>query len=138
MGRGAGGAVTAIDRATAAVAISGPSGPESLPYDKLLLTTGASPRRLDFPGADGDRVLYLRTVEDSDRLREAFQPGTRVVVAGAGWIGLETTAAARLADCPGTVLEPPPSALPDQLGPERGAVVAGLHRAHSVELRVVR
>src|SRR5260370_14344573 len=133
MGRGAGGAVTAIDRATAAVAISGPSGPESLPYDKLLLTTGASPRRLDFPGADADRVLYLRTVEDSDRLREAFQPGTRVVVAGAGWIGLETAAAARLADCPVTVLEPQPTALPDQPRPELGTVFSHLHRSPGVE-----
>jgi 3-phenylpropionate/trans-cinnamate dioxygenase ferredoxin reductase subunit len=127
--------VTAIDRATATVSTSGPAGTESLPYDKLLLATGASPRRLDFPGADGDRVLYLRTVEDSDRLREAFQPGTRIAVAGAGWIGLETTAAARLADCPVTVLEPQSSALPDQLGPELGAVFADLHRAHGVEFR---
>ena len=50
-------------------------------YDKLLLATGASPRRLNFPGSDREEVLYLRTVGDSDRLRSAFQPGTRVVVA---------------------------------------------------------
>ena len=70
-------------------------------YDKLLLATGASPRRLNFPGSDHDEVLYLRTLADSDRLRAAFQPGTRVVVAGAGWIGLETTAAARHGRLPG-------------------------------------
>ncbi len=127
--------VTAIDRGTATVAISGPAGDGEVSYDKLLLATGASPRRLTFPGSDADEVLYLRTVEDSDRLRSAFGRGTRVVVAGAGWIGLETAAAARLADCPVTVLEPQPGALHDQLGPELGAVFAGLHEAHGVQFR---
>ena len=124
--------VTAIDRGARIVATS--SGTQ-LSYDRLLLTTGASPRRLDFPGSDREEVLYLRTIADSDRLRSAFQPGTRVVVAGAGWIGLETTAAARSADCPVTVLEPQPGALHEQLGPELGAVFADLHRAHGVEFR---
>jgi 3-phenylpropionate/trans-cinnamate dioxygenase ferredoxin reductase subunit len=127
--------VTAIDRAAATVTASGPAGTESLPFDKLLLATGASPRRLGFPGADRDEVLYLRTLADSDRLRSAFRPGTRVVVAGAGWIGLETAAAARSADCPVTVLEPHLGALHDQVGPELGAVFAGLHQAHGVEFR---
>ncbi len=127
--------VTAIDRGAATVATSGPAGDGEVSYDKLLLATGAAPRRLTFPGSDADEVLYLRTVGDSDRLRSAFQPGTRVVVAGAGWIGLETTAAARLADCPVTVLEPQPGALHDQLGPELGAVFAGLHQAHGVQFR---
>jgi NADPH-dependent 2,4-dienoyl-CoA reductase/sulfur reductase-like enzyme len=127
--------VTAIDPGTRTVATTGPAGGAELSYDKLLLATGASPRRLDFPGSDREEVLYLRTITDSDRLRSAFQPGTRVVVAGAGWIGLETTAAARTADCPVTVLEPQPGALHDQLGPELGAVFADLHRAHGVEFR---
>jgi NADPH-dependent 2,4-dienoyl-CoA reductase/sulfur reductase-like enzyme len=127
--------VTAIDRGTATVATSGPAGAGELSYDKLLLATGASPRRLDFPGSDREEVLYLRTLEDSDRLRSAFQSGTRVMVAGAGWIGLETAAAARSADCPVTVLEPQPGALQDQLGPELGAIFADLHRAHGVEFR---
>src|ERR1022692_1591928 len=56
----------AIDR-TGAVTVSGPGGTESLRYDKLLLATGAAPRRLDFPGSDASDVLYLRTVADSDR-----------------------------------------------------------------------
>jgi NADPH-dependent 2,4-dienoyl-CoA reductase/sulfur reductase-like enzyme len=127
--------VTAIDRDQAAVTVSGPAGTELLHYDKLLLTTGASPRRLDFAGSDREEVLYLRTISDSDRLRRAFQPGTRVVVAGAGWIGLETTAAARSADCPVTVLEPQSTALYAQVGPELGDVFASLHRTHGVEFR---
>ncbi len=124
--------VTAIDRAVSAVIASDDS---IFHYDKLLLTTGASPRRLSFPGSDRDEVLYLRTTGDSGRLRAAFQAGPRVVVAGAGWIGLETTAAARSYGCPVTVLEPQPGALHEQLGPELGAVFAGLHRSHGVEFR---
>ena len=124
--------VTGIDRATSAVVTSDEA---ILHYDRLLLTTGASPRRLNFPGSDRPEVLYLRTVPDSERLRAAFQPGPRVVVAGAGWIGLETTAAARSYGCPVTVLEPQPGALHEQLGPELGAVFADLHRSHGVEFR---
>jgi 3-phenylpropionate/trans-cinnamate dioxygenase ferredoxin reductase subunit len=124
--------VSAIDRNARAVATS--SGAQ-LSYDKLLLATGASPRRLSFPGSDREEVLYLRTIADSERLRSAFQAGTRVVVAGAGWIGLETAAAARTADCPVTVLELKSSALPDQLGRELGVVFSDLHRAHGVEFR---
>jgi NADPH-dependent 2,4-dienoyl-CoA reductase/sulfur reductase-like enzyme len=123
--------VTAIDRDAATASTS----EGQLHYDKLLLTTGASPRRLSFPGSDREEVLYLRTVSDSDRLRAAFQPGTRVAVAGAGWIGLETTAAARMAGCEVTVIEPQPGALHAQLGPEVGAVFADLHRSHGVEFR---
>jgi NADPH-dependent 2,4-dienoyl-CoA reductase/sulfur reductase-like enzyme len=127
--------VTAIDRAAATVTTSGPSGTEELRYDKLLLTTGASPRRLRFPGSDRPEVLYLRTIADSERLRSAFQGGPRVVVAGAGWIGLETTAAARSYGCSVTVVEPQPGALQSQLGPELGSVFANLHRSHGVEFR---
>ena len=124
--------VAGIDRAVSAVITSDNA---IVPYDRLLLATGASPRRLNFPGSDRPEVLYLRTAADSDALREAFAQGPRVVVAGAGWIGLETTAAARSAGCPVTVLEPQPGALHEQLGPELGSVFADLHRAHGVEFR---
>jgi 3-phenylpropionate/trans-cinnamate dioxygenase ferredoxin reductase subunit len=127
--------VTAIDRVAHTVATADGA---QVPYDKLLLATGASPRRFDpasFPGSGREEVLYLRTLADSDRLRSAFTTGTRVVVAGAGWIGLETAAAARTAGCSVTVLEPQPGALHDQLGPELGEIFAGLHRAHGVEFR---
>ncbi len=123
--------VTAIDPGAHRVAYDG----GTLSYDKLLLTTGAEPRRLDIPGAGLDGVLYLRRIEDSDRLREEFRAGIRVVVVGAGWIGLETAAAATLAGGHVTVLEPQPGALHAQLGPELGAVFAGLHEANGVEFR---
>ncbi len=127
--------VTAIDRAGTAVATSGPAGTATVSYDKLLLATGASPRRLTFTGSDRPEVLYLRTAADSDRLREALQLRPRVAVAGAGWIGLETAAAARSYGCPVTVLEPQSGALHDQLGPELGEVFTGLHRSQGVEFR---
>jgi NADPH-dependent 2,4-dienoyl-CoA reductase/sulfur reductase-like enzyme len=104
-------------------------------YDRLLLTTGASARRLDIPGAGLENVRYLRTLPESEALRARFTSGARVVIVGAGWIGLETAAAARTAGCSVTVVEPKPGALHDALGPELGARFADLHRAHGVEFR---
>ena len=108
---------------------------ESIGYDRLLLATGASPRRLNISGAERDGVLCLRTVGDSERLAVAFRGGGRVVTVGAGWIGLETTAAAREAGCEVTVVEPEPTALYRALGPELGEVFADLHREHGVQFR---
>jgi NADPH-dependent 2,4-dienoyl-CoA reductase/sulfur reductase-like enzyme len=108
---------------------------ESVSYDRLLLTTGASPRRLPVAGADLDGVHYLRTVGDSDKLREVFSGGGQVVIAGAGWIGLETAAAARQAGCEVTIVEPAPAPLYAAIGPELGAVFERLHRSHGVTFR---
>jgi NADPH-dependent 2,4-dienoyl-CoA reductase/sulfur reductase-like enzyme len=104
-------------------------------YDRLLITTGSSPRRIDVPGADLEGVLYLRTVQDSERLGAALRGGGRVVIAGAGWIGLETAAAAREYGCDVTVVEPEAGALHRALGPELGEVFADLHRSHGVTFR---
>jgi NADPH-dependent 2,4-dienoyl-CoA reductase/sulfur reductase-like enzyme len=108
---------------------------ETVGYDRLLLATGASPRRLKIPGAGREGVLYLRTVGDSERLAAAFAGGGRVVTIGAGWIGLETTAAAREAGCEVTVIEPEPTALYRALGSELGEMFADLHREHGVRFR---
>ena len=124
-------AATAIDPAAHMVTFGG----GTISYDKLLLATGASARRINIPGATLDGVSYLRTLWDSDRLREAFVRGRRVVVVGAGWIGLETAAAARLAGCQVTVVEPQLGALYNALGPEAGGAFADLHRSHGVEFR---
>src|SRR6185437_8656506 len=104
-------------------------------YDKLLLTMGASARRLDIPGTGLSNVLYLRTMAESEALRASFTPEARVVIVGAGWIGLEAAAAARTAGSSVTVLEPQPSALYGVLGPELGGKFADLHRSHGVEFR---
>src|SRR5262252_1293233 len=104
-------------------------------YTKLLLTTGSSPRRLTVPGAGLDRVLYLRSAHDSDRLKAAFGAASRVAVIGGGWIGLETAAAARSAGAEVTVLEAAELPLLRVLGREVAEVFASLHRDNGVELR---
>ena len=106
-----------------------------LNYDKLLLTTGASPRRLSGPGADLTGLHYVRTMSDSTALLEAIRPGDkRVVVVGAGWIGLEAAAAAREYGNEVTIVEPEPAPLHRHLGPELGGSFADLHRGHGVEV----
>jgi 3-phenylpropionate/trans-cinnamate dioxygenase ferredoxin reductase component len=108
---------------------------EELRFGAVLLATGASARRLPVPGADLDGVRYLRTAVDADRLRADLEGGgRRVVVVGAGWIGLEVTAAARHHDNAVTVVEPQPTPLHAVLGSEMGNVFAGLHREHGVDL----
>jgi 3-phenylpropionate/trans-cinnamate dioxygenase ferredoxin reductase subunit len=112
------------------------AGDHILHYDELLLATGAVPRRLDVPGADLAGVAYLRTMDDSDALRAALVDGTRVAVIGAGWIGLEVTAAARQRGCAVTLVERDTQPLRQVLGDEMGAAFADLHRAHGVDLRL--
>ncbi|GAB2694292.1 NAD(P)/FAD-dependent oxidoreductase [Nocardia thraciensis] len=124
--------VTAIDRASKTVAL--PDG-STLPYDKLALATGSRPRRLPIPGADAQGVYELRTIEQSDALIALFGSARRLAVIGAGWIGLEVTAAARAAGVEVTVLETEQAPLQAALGTEMGKVFAELHRAHGVDLR---
>jgi 3-phenylpropionate/trans-cinnamate dioxygenase ferredoxin reductase component len=106
-----------------------------LGYDKLLLATGSKPRRLGVPGADLDGVHYLRNVEDSDRIKIDFARVKRVVIIGAGWIGLETAAAARAAGLDVTLLVSGDMPLQRVLGPEVAPIFAELHRSHGVDLR---
>ena len=80
-------------------------------------------------------MLYLRTVQDSDRLKAAFQDASRVAIIGGGWIGLETAAAARTAGAAVTVLERGELPLLRVLGREAAEVFADLHREHGVDLR---
>ena len=124
--------VTEIDRAAHEVRTSRG---QTLGYDKLLVATGSSPRRLEVAGADLAGVHYLRTVADSDALQEAFASAQRVAIIGAGWIGLETAAAARAAGCHVTLIERAKLPLLGVLGAEVAETYAALHRAHDVELR---
>ncbi len=104
-------------------------------YDKLLLATGATPRRLAMADESGAPTAYLRTIEDSQRLKDTFREGLRVAIIGAGWIGLEVAAAARNAGCEVTVLESLDLPLLRVLGPEVAGTFADLHRDHGVDLR---
>ncbi|WP_404392219.1 NAD(P)/FAD-dependent oxidoreductase [Humibacillus xanthopallidus] len=108
---------------------------ESLSYDKLLLATGSSARALDAPGADLDGVLYLRELQESTALKEALVDGARVVIVGAGWIGLEVAAAAADAKCAVTVVEPQAAPLLGVMGEHVGGWFADLHRSHGVAFR---
>jgi 3-phenylpropionate/trans-cinnamate dioxygenase ferredoxin reductase subunit len=109
---------------------------EPLAYDKMLLATGARPRRLDIPGKDHTGVRYLRTLPDADNLLASLREGTHVVVIGAGWIGLETAAAARKHGAHATVIETAALPLHRVLGDEVATIFANLHRAHDVDLRL--
>jgi 3-phenylpropionate/trans-cinnamate dioxygenase ferredoxin reductase component len=107
---------------------------ERLRYDRLLLTTGAEPRRLNIPGAHLDGVLYLRSVGDSDALRERLNRGGAVVVVGAGWIGAEVAASARQRGLDVTVIEPASVPLERVLGAELGAFYRDIHADHGVKM----
>jgi 3-phenylpropionate/trans-cinnamate dioxygenase ferredoxin reductase component len=111
------------------------SGGVELTYTKLLLATGSRPRPLSVPGIGAAGVHYLRTVGDSDRIKEAIAERGRFVVIGAGWIGLEVAATAKQAGCDVTVLETAELPLLRALGPELARVFATLHEANGVTLR---
>lgn len=105
-------------------------------YDKLLLATGSSSRRLPIPGADAAGVHYLRTYEDASKLNSALAEGSSLAVVGAGWIGLEVAASARQRGVNVTVVESAKLPLLGALGEEVGTVFAALHRNHGVDLRL--
>jgi 3-phenylpropionate/trans-cinnamate dioxygenase ferredoxin reductase component len=125
-------AVTSVD--SAARTVTTETGGQ-LHYDKLLLATGSKPRRLQLPGSDLDGVYYLRNVEDSERIKIEFARAKRVLIIGAGWIGLETAAAARAAGLDVTLLVSGDLPLQRVLGREVAPIFAELHSSHGVDLR---
>jgi len=110
------------------------AGGARLRYDRLLLATGSEPRRLAIPGGELDGVLYLRTVGDSDVLRERLDRGGTTVVIGAGWIGAEVAASARQRGLEVTVIEPASVPLERVLGAEVGAIYRDIHTDHGVQM----
>lgn len=107
---------------------------QELSYDRLLLTTGAEPRRITVPGAELEGVHYLRTLADCDRLRERLNAGGRVAVIGAGWIGSEVAASARQLGLEVALIDP--LTLPNErvFGTEIGTFYRDVHADHGVEL----
>ena len=124
-------AVTDLELSTRTVSLADG---RRLTADAVLIATGGRPRRM--PGVEGDRVLYLRTLDDAERIRSLIEPGGRVVVIGAGFIGSELAAAARARGAEVTLLEMLDVPLQRVLGAELGAVCAQLHRREGVDLRV--
>jgi 3-phenylpropionate/trans-cinnamate dioxygenase ferredoxin reductase subunit len=122
--------VTALDLGAREVVI----GDERLGFAKLLLATGAEPRRLPVPGADLDGVHYLRSFGDSDALRARIESSSRVAVIGAGWIGAEVAASARQKGLEVTLIEQLDVPLEKVLGREVGEIYGAIHRDQGVEL----
>jgi 3-phenylpropionate/trans-cinnamate dioxygenase ferredoxin reductase subunit len=104
-----------------------------VPYDAVLVATGATARRLAAPDLPG--ALHLRSRDDAAALAPLLGTAGSLVVVGAGFIGLEVAATARTAGAAVTVLEAAPAPLTRVLGPEAGEVVAALHREQGVDLR---
>jgi 3-phenylpropionate/trans-cinnamate dioxygenase ferredoxin reductase component len=108
-------------------------GDRRLSYDRLLVATGAVPRRMDVPGAELDGIHYLRTLGDSKQIGKRIEQGQRLVVVGSGWIGAEVAASARQKGCQVTMIEMASLPLERVLGPELGEIYVDLHRGHGVE-----
>jgi 3-phenylpropionate/trans-cinnamate dioxygenase ferredoxin reductase subunit len=112
------------------------AGGARMSYSRLLLSTGAAPRRLPLPGADLSGVAYLRAMGESDALRAAITAASRVVVIGAGWIGSEVAASARQLGAQVAIVAPEAVPLVRVLGPEVGGVYRDLHAGHGVDLHL--
>jgi len=125
--------VVGIDSSSRRLALSDG---DTLAFDAAILTTGAEPRRLAVPGAELDGVRYLRSVDDSNRLREAIASASRVAVIGAGWIGSEVAASARQMGADVVLIAPTSVPLGHVLGDEIGEVFRRLHADNGVQLRL--
>jgi 3-phenylpropionate/trans-cinnamate dioxygenase ferredoxin reductase subunit len=128
--------VGALDRRHSSVGLSDGS---REPYGKLVLATGGRPRRLTLPGLERDRPLsnvhYLRTIENAARLRPQLQPGSQLVVVGAGYIGLEVAAVARKLGLHVTMLEAQPRVLARVTAPEISSFYSSVHQGAGVDIR---
>jgi len=127
--------VTAIDSKKKQVTL--PNG-RSLGYDALLLATGATPVRLDIPGADLPHVCYLRTLSDSRRIIEEAKDAKRAVVIGSSFIGLEVAASLRQRKIEVAVIGRDPLPLEKVLGPELGNLIRETHTGHGVKFHFGR
>jgi 3-phenylpropionate/trans-cinnamate dioxygenase ferredoxin reductase subunit len=120
---------TALDPQAHKVTIDGI---EDIHYDKLLLATGSRPRALEVPGTENLGIHYLRTMTDSTALKSGLREGVQVVIVGAGWIGLETAAAAREHGATVHIVETDDLPLRRVLGDEVAAFFRDVHEAHGV------
>ena len=123
--------VRAIEPATREVVLD--SG-QRVAFDRLLIATGAAPRRLHIPGSDLAGVHCLRTLEDADAIRDAVTSARRAIVIGGGWIGAEVAASIRQLGLPVALVAPDSVPLERVLGADVGTVYRDLHAEHGVEL----
>ncbi|MCV0395105.1 MAG: FAD-dependent oxidoreductase [Rhizobiaceae bacterium] len=126
----AGSPVTAIDREARSVVLADG---RSLSYERLLLATGSSPRRLAIAPAS-PRIAYLRTFDDALALREQMTPGRRVTIVGGGFIGLELAASARRRGAEVTLIEAQERILKRGVPEAVTEIVHKLHAGNGVEV----
>src|SRR5206468_13040300 len=107
-----------------------------LRYDRLLIATGSRPRRLACPGAGLPGVHYLRTIQDSLAIGQTIQPGSRLLVVGGGWIGLEVAASAASKGVAVTVIEASDRLCGRSLPLSLGRYFLDLHHARGVNIRL--
>jgi 3-phenylpropionate/trans-cinnamate dioxygenase ferredoxin reductase subunit len=121
--------VVQIDRAAKTVTLSTD---EILPYDTLILATGARARKLVLPGSDLDGFLELRTIEDAEAIKAWFKPGFRLAIIGGGYVGLEVAASARKLGADVDVLEREDRLLARVAGPVLSTFFREVHEAQGV------
>jgi NADPH-dependent 2,4-dienoyl-CoA reductase/sulfur reductase-like enzyme/nitrite reductase/ring-hydroxylating ferredoxin subunit len=121
--------VTSIDVGAREIALA--SGTK-LPYDRLLLATGAEPVRLSVPGADLPHVHTLRSLADSRAIIDGAKTARRAVVLGAGFIGLEVAASLRARNIEVHVVAPDKRPMERILGSQMADFVRSLHEEHGV------
>jgi 3-phenylpropionate/trans-cinnamate dioxygenase ferredoxin reductase subunit len=123
-------AVTAIDPNAAEAVLADD---RRMSCERLLLATGAEPRRIDVPGADLDGIFYLRDIGDSEAIAGVVESAERLLVVGSGWIGAEIAASARAKGTEVTMVEMASLPLERVLGPKLGQFYLDVHRDHGTE-----
>jgi 3-phenylpropionate/trans-cinnamate dioxygenase ferredoxin reductase subunit len=109
---------------------------DSVVYDKLVIATGSRPRSMSVAGVDLDGVHYLRSIDDVDRIRSKFHDGKRLVIVGAGYIGLEVAAVAAQLGLIVTVVEMEDRVMRRVVSPQLSDYYQGIHEQHGVEIRL--
>ena len=124
--------VTHIDRVDRRLTLADGS---HLTYGKLILATGGRPRVLPLPGAELGGLHVMRSIADVDKLRPEFVAGSRLIIVGAGYIGLEVAAVAIKTGLDVEIVEFAPRALARVAGPELSAFYEGVHGKAGVKFR---
>ncbi|MEM7361111.1 MAG: FAD-dependent oxidoreductase [Pseudomonadota bacterium] len=125
--------VEAIDRDAKSVSLDGG---EQVHYDKLIIATGTRARHLPVPGADLPQIKYLRTKDDVDQIKALLKPQSRLLIVGAGYIGLEVAASARKQEVEVTVLEAMERVLQRVTSPVVSEFYQQVHQQEGVDVRL--